>query len=77
MEAISYKMYWTHNIYSILKDSDENPKEIHDKVECLQRSQIYLHNHIAEVERSINELKNLKLPQPADAESVVLTSEVN
>lgn len=78
MEAISYRMYWTHDIYkSILKKSDKNLREIEDRIDCLQRSQVYVHNQITKVERSLDELKSLILHRLTDAESVVQMPEVN
>jgi hypothetical protein len=49
-------------VNDIYKDSNsENLKELYDKVDCLQRSQVYVHNHITKVENDIHELKNLIL----------------
>jgi hypothetical protein len=54
-------------------NKDENLKEIYDKVECLQRSQVYLHDHITAVENNIrsnlSDLKNLLLRRLVDAET--------
>jgi hypothetical protein len=69
-EAISYEMYRTPNTYkNIFKTNDENLKEIKDKVDCLQRSQVYVHNHIGKVEKEINQLKNLLVRRLTDVES--------
>ena len=46
---------------NIFKGVDENLKEIQDKVDCLQRSQVSIHNYITKVENNISELKNLIL----------------
>jgi hypothetical protein len=67
-------MYRTPNTYkNIFKDADENLKEIQDKIDCLQRSQVYLHNHISRVEfevcEEIHDLKNLLLRRLMDLKS--------
>ena len=55
-------MYRASDTYkNIFKGVDKNLKEIRDKVDCLQRSQVYIHNHITKVENEIDELKNLIL----------------
>jgi hypothetical protein len=55
-------MFWPSEAYKhILKNRDKNLKEIQDKIYCLQRSQIYVHNHITKVENDIDELKKLLL----------------
>jgi hypothetical protein len=60
--AITYEMYRTSDTYkNIFKDADENLKKIQDKVDCLQRSQVYVHDHISKVENDLNQLKNLIL----------------
>jgi hypothetical protein len=54
------------------KDSTNNGqglKEINDKVDCIQRSQVYVHNHLSKVENEINKLKNLLLRRLTDVES--------
>jgi hypothetical protein len=82
-EAISYKVYRAHDIYkSILKDTAENLKEIKDKVDCLQRSQVYLHNHISSIEceirKEIHDLKDILLRRLTDVQSYeVQMAEVN
>ena len=53
---------------NIFKGTNKNLKEIQDKVDCLQRSQIYIHNHICKVEDDINQLNNLILRQLTDVE---------
>jgi hypothetical protein len=60
--AITYEMYRTSDTYkNIFKGTDENLKEIKDRIDCLQRSQVYLHNHIGSVECEIrNEIHDLK-----------------
>ena len=54
-------------------NKDESLKEIYDKIDCLQRSQVYLHSHVTEVESSIrnnlNDLKSLLLRRLADIKS--------
>ena len=72
-------MYRTYDIYiNIFKSTDENIREIKDKIDCLQRSQVYLHNHISKVENDLNQLKNLILQRLTDVESYdVQMAEVN
>jgi hypothetical protein len=55
-------VYRTLDTYkNIFKGTDENLKEIKDRIDCLQRSQVYLHNHISSVECEIrNEIRDLK-----------------
>jgi hypothetical protein len=63
-------MYRTSDTYkNIFKGADEHLKEIRDKVDCLQRSQVYVHNHISKVENDLNQLKNLILQRLMDVES--------
>ena len=55
-------MYMTSDTYkNIFNGSDESPNEIKDKIDSLQRSQVYLHNHITKVENDIAEVKKLIL----------------
>lgn len=69
-KAISYKMIKASDTYKhIFKNSDKNLKEIQDKVDCLQRSQVYIHNHIGKVENDVHELKNLILWRLTNFES--------
>jgi hypothetical protein len=49
-------------------NSDSELKVVYDKVDCLQRSQVYIHNHISKVESKISEL-NILLRRLADNES--------
>jgi prefoldin subunit 5 len=79
MEAITYNLYRTPDTYkNIFKDADENLKKIQDKVDCLQRSQVYVHNHISKVENDLNQLKDLILRRLTDVESYnAQISEVN
>ena len=53
-------MYRASDTYkNIFKGNEENLKEIKDKLDCLQRSQIYVHGHITKVEKSLDEFKSL------------------
>ena len=71
-------MYRTSDTYkNIFKDANEDLKEIQDKIDCLQRSQVYVHNHITKLEESINELNNLILRGLADASYDVQMVETN
>ncbi len=72
-------MYRTSDTYkNIFKGVDENLKEIQDNVNCLQRSQVYVHNHINKVENDLNQLKNLILRRLTDVEFYeVQMTEVN
>ena len=36
-------------------------KDLFNRVDCLQRSQIYIHNHISQVETAINQLRKIIL----------------
>jgi hypothetical protein len=55
-------MFWSSDLYKhIFENHDKNLKEIQDCIECLQRSQVYIHNHITKVENDIDELKKLLL----------------
>jgi hypothetical protein len=66
--AISYMIYGASDTYkNILKNTDEDLKEVRDKRECLQKSQIY--NHITGVEKDNDELKSLILQRLTDVES--------
>jgi hypothetical protein len=71
-ETIPYKMI-NSETNKDFTNKDENLKEIYDKVECLQRSQVYLHDHITAVENNIrsnlSDLKNLLLRRLVDAET--------
>ena len=73
-ETIPYKMTINSEINKHSINNDQSLKEIYNKIDCLQRSQVYLHNHITQVENSIrsnlNELKSLLLLRRlADVES--------
>jgi hypothetical protein len=72
-------MYRARDTYkNIFKDTDENLKKIQDKVDCLQRSQVYIHHHISKVENDLNQLKNLILRRLTDVEPYYLQmAEVN
>jgi hypothetical protein len=64
-------MYRTSDTYkNIFKDADENLNEIQDKIDCLQRSHVYVHNHLNAVEAKLNtkidELKRLLLRLSSD-----------
>lgn len=48
-----------NDTYKDSNNNSENLKEIYDKVDCLQRSQVYVHNHISKVESKISELNIL------------------
>jgi archaellum component FlaC len=39
-----------------LKDLGNNTKDLSDKIDCLQKTQIYIHNHINRVENTIDQL---------------------
>ena len=53
-------MFWPSQAYKhIFKNRDKNLEEIEDRIDCLQRSHVYIHNHIPKVERDIDELKKL------------------
>ena len=55
-------MFWSSDLYKhIFENHDKNLKEIQDCIDCLQRSQVYIHNHTTKVENDIDELKNLIL----------------
>jgi hypothetical protein len=36
-------------------------KDLSDKADCLQKSQIYLHNHIGQVENTVNQIREIIL----------------
>ena len=55
-------MFWPSQAYKhIFKNRDKSLKEIQDRIDCLQRSHVYIHNHITIVENDIDELKKLLL----------------
>jgi prefoldin subunit 5 len=54
---------------NIFNGTDESLKEIKDRIDCLQRSQVYVHDHITKVEKNIDELKSLILRRLTDVES--------
>lgn len=55
-------MFWSSGAYKhIFKNCDKNLKKIQDRMDCLQRSNVYIHNHITKVEQDIDELKKLLL----------------
>ena len=55
-------MFWPSETYKhIFKNRDKSLEEIQDRMDCLQRSIVYLHNHTTKVENDIDELKNLIL----------------
>jgi hypothetical protein len=69
--AISYDMYRVSDTYkNIFKCADGNLKQIQDKIDCLQRSQVYVHNHLDTVETKLNakidDLKRLLLRLSSD-----------
>jgi hypothetical protein len=77
-EAISTEMDKVSDTYKDSTNNGQGLKEINDKVDCLQRSQVYVHNHISKVENEINQLKNRILRRLTDAESYDLQlAEVN
>ena len=45
----------------IFKNRDKSLTEIQDRIDCLQRSHVYIHNHITKVENDIDELRKLLL----------------
>jgi hypothetical protein len=78
-EAITYKVHRSSDTYkNILRCADENLKEIQDKIDCLQRSHVYVHNHLNTAESNLNtkidELKGLLLRLSNDD---VLNGELN
>ena len=55
-------MFWSSDLYKfIFKNQDKSLKEIQDRIECLQRSQVYVHDHITNLGNDISELKKLIL----------------
>lgn len=61
-------MFWPSEAYKhIFKNCDKTLKEIQDSVDCLQRSQVYIHDHITKVENDIDELKKLTLLRHAQS----------
>jgi uncharacterized coiled-coil DUF342 family protein len=63
-------MFWTSEAYKhIFKNSDKSLEEIQDRIDCLQRSHVYIHNHITKVENDIDELKKLLLYRHAHSEA--------
>ena len=63
-------MFWPSEAFKhIFRNRDKNLKEIEDRIDCLQRSQIYVHNHITKVENDIDALKKLILHQSTDFDS--------
>jgi hypothetical protein len=51
------------------KNENQNLNEFRDRIDCLQRSQVYVHNHVTKVEESVEELKGLILQRLTDIES--------
>ncbi|CAN5536357.1 hypothetical protein BH18THE2_BH18THE2_37440 [soil metagenome] len=77
-EAIPTEMNKVSDTYKDSTNDGQELKEINDKVDCLQRSQVYVHNHITKVENDLNQLKNLILQQLKNVESYdVQIAEVN
>jgi prefoldin subunit 5 len=72
-------MFWLSEAYKhIFKNRDKSLKEIQDRIDCLQRSHVYIHNHITKVENDIGELKKLIVHRLAHSESYdVQMAEVN
>lgn len=72
-------MLWPSEAYKhIFKNHDKSLEEIQDRIDCLQRSHVYIHNHITKVENEIGELKKLILHRLAHSESHdVQMAEVN
>jgi hypothetical protein len=72
-------MFWLSEAYKhIFKNRDKSLKEIQDRIDCLQRSQVYIHNHITKVENDLGELKKLIVHRLAHSESYdVQMAEVN
>ena len=59
-------MFWSSEAYKhIIKNRDKSLNEIEDRINCLQRSDVYIHNHITKVENDIGELKKLLLERHA------------
>lgn len=55
-----------NDTYKDSNNNRESHKDIYDKVDCLQRAQVYVHNHISKVESKISEL-NILLRRLTDA----------
>jgi hypothetical protein len=36
-------------------------KDLSDKIDCLQRSQVYIHNHISQVEKAVDQIRRIIL----------------
>jgi hypothetical protein len=72
-------MFWLSEAYKhIFKNRDKSLKEIQDRIDCLQRSHVYIHNHITKVENDLGELKKLIVHRLAHSESYdVQMAEVN
>jgi hypothetical protein len=52
-------MFWPSDTYKdIIKNSDKSFEEIQDRMDCLQRSHVYIHNHITKVENDIAEVNS-------------------
>jgi hypothetical protein len=63
-------MFWPSDTYKdIIKNSDKSFEEIQDRMDCLQRSHVYIHNHITKVENDIAEVKKLILYRLTHSES--------
>jgi len=55
-------MFLSSDLYKfIFKNQDKSLNEIQDRIDCLQRSLVYVHDHISKVENGIDELKKLLL----------------
>jgi hypothetical protein len=63
-------MFWPSYTYKdIIKNSAKSFEEIQDRMDCLQRSHVYIHNHITKVENDIAEVKKLILYRLTHSES--------
>jgi hypothetical protein len=60
------RMFWPSEAYKhIFKNYDKRLGEIQDRIDCLQRSHVYIHNRITKVENDLDELKKLHLQRHA------------
>jgi hypothetical protein len=63
-------MFWPPEAYKhIFKNRNKTVGEIQDRLDCLQRSHVYIHNHITKVENDIAEVKKLILYRLTHSES--------
>jgi hypothetical protein len=48
-------------IESLRREYKDENKGLSDKIDCLQSSQIYIHNHINQVERAVDQIQKIIL----------------